>query len=212
MSLYTEAELLALEKRVTSFRAQEGYLSFYKESEYIYAGFPRADMTLVGQYLFYLGLDIDEQHVLLTPKQAYGKRTKNLKPVGYQEYKMGINGLYTQESSDLTWLQPGHDPLIVFIDYIDDSGIAIGANNAVDATGRIIQTIVVRDARLTSKRLAYQDAQSVSFNLSFTGGLVAKLPNDGSEYGGDPLPGGGTGGSGTGSSGFGYNFGADFGS
>lgn len=218
MTVYSEASLRALQDRVSSYRSEEAYITFYLESDYAGDATPRSTMTPLGTYLFYLGISVDETNQLLTPQQAVGSRYKNLKPVGYTETKLTVSGLYTQEGADLDWLVPGGPGMLVYLDFIDESRLNPGlSGNALDAYGRIVETWVIRDARTTDKRISYQDAASVQFSVSFSALDAIHIPLNATQEEetiaiGTVLSSGGTsGGGGTSTPGFGSIFGANFG-
>ena len=176
---FTEVELQGLQSKNTTFRGEEAFLTFYPESEYA-PNTPRTSMTPLGLYLFTQGFSLDEAHGYLPPVQAIGKDTQNLRVAEVMESRLSVSGLLTQSESDLAWIKPGHVPILCFIDFIDESPDMNpdAVDNVLDALHRVNQTLVVRNLRLTSKRVSSADASGTQFSLDFTGGLVERLAND----------------------------------
>lgn len=209
-----EKDLQALRKRVTTFKTEDAYITFYYEKDYQGASTPRSSLTPVGSYLFWNAFTLDENFSLLTPQQALGKSYKNLRPVGYVDSRFSVSGLYTQEGSDLDWLKPGHPPLLCFVDFVDALLLQKMDDDVLDPLGNVQQTLVIRDARLGSKKIQSEDAAGVTLSLDFTAGEVVRLNSPNEEFTGDPLF---NGGSNEGSAlftdrGFGFFFGVAFGS
>ncbi len=178
MSDSTVSELLSLQKRLTSFRNEEGYITFYFEYEYTASGKPRNLMTPKGSSIFTRGFTLNETRQALDPQQAFGFNYPNLRPVGSADASFSIQGYYTQEKS-LDWLFPGHPPFVIFIDFIDDSTTRLHnsqpSNIYQAGSTAYTQTFLVRDCRCISKNVVAADDSLVQWDLSFTCGEVVAL-------------------------------------
>lgn len=176
MSSYNVNQLEANQKKLTSFRGEECYVTFYRESDYS-AGKLRSQMTPVGAYLYATGVSITENASELTPMQGFGSATKNLFAPGVVESTLNISALYCQEGSDLTWMAPGHSPLLAFIDFVDSTHIKKSANDSLNSNLDYVQTIVIRNLRRANRTITSNTGNGVTYALSFAGGDVTTLAN-----------------------------------
>ena len=173
MSLYSEKTVQALQQQLTSFRAEGGYVTFYQEQAYT-PGTTRSSMPQVGCYLFQHGIHIQESIAEHPAIQPFNSDQDTLFAAAKVSSTLQINALYVQESSDLLWIAPGHPPLIAFVDYFV-SVTNPRANDVQNSLATVAQTIVVRNLRCIGKTIESQDASSVNYSLSFTGGRVTRL-------------------------------------
>jgi len=173
MGLYSEQTVQALQKQLTTFRAEGGYITFYLESAYS-AGVTRAQMTPQGLYLFQKGIHLQESISEHPSIQPFNSDQDTLFPAAKVESSLSITAMYVQESSDLAWIAPGAPPLIAFIDYFV-SGTAPRQDDVANATSSVAQTIAVRNLRCIAKTIESQDASGVNYSISFKGGRVTRL-------------------------------------
>jgi len=175
MSLYTESYLQGLRSKVTTFRAEGGYITFYRESDYT-PGKLRSQMTPLGTYLFISGITINETISEHTPQQSFGSDYENLTAFALVKSSLSIDGLYTQEGADPAWMAPGHPPLLAFIDFFMPQKPQAG--DVANANGDIVQTLVARHLRVSSKSITSSDAAGVTYAITFNGGRVTRLANN----------------------------------
>jgi hypothetical protein len=175
MSLYTESYLQGLRSKVTTFRAEGGYITFYRESDYT-LGKLRSQMTPLGTYLFINGITISETIAEHPAQQSFGSDYENLTAFAVVRSSVSINGLYTQEGADPAWMAPGHTPLLAFIDFFMPQNLQ--ANDVANANGDLVQTLVARNLRVSSKTITSSDAAGVTYALAFNGGRVTRLANN----------------------------------
>ena len=176
MSIYTKKTVEATALPVTTFRAEEGYITFFLESDYT-AGKLRSQMTPVGRYLFTQGLSINEQVKELPGIQSFGSDTENLTAAATIGSSLTINALYTQEGTNLTWSEPGHPWLMAFVDFIDATPLA-KANDVVNSLYELSQTLVLRNLRCIGRSISFSDQNGVNYTMNFNGGKVVRLANN----------------------------------
>jgi len=180
MSIYTPSAIEANQKNLTSFRGEEGLISFYREADFAALtnqANARSQMTPVGEYLYYTGIAINDSSVELPSFQSFNSASKNIFAPGYSECTMNITALFTQECSDLNWIAPGHPPLLAYIDYIDsDNSGKKSTGDILDANGNYAQTIVVRQLRRTTRKITGSRGASVTYGVDFVGTTVTELP------------------------------------
>lgn len=175
MSIYTTTTLDGLKRLNTSFRAEEAFISFYKEADYV-PGRLRSQMTPVGVYLYCNGINISDTIVELPSYQGFNSMSKNIVKPAYVETSLGISALYVQEGFDLTWIAPGHPAMLAYVDYIDSSHVGKkSTHDGINANLDYVQTIVVRNLRRTNRRIQGAYGASVSYSLDFVGGDVNTL-------------------------------------
>lgn len=176
MPIYSPTQLDALQKKLTSFRGEECYITFYRESDYS-AGKLRSQMTPVGAYLYATGVSITENIQEHQPMQGFGSATKNLVAPSCVESALNISAMYCQEGSDLTWMAPGHTPLLAFIDFVDNTHTKKSADDSLNANLDYVQTIVIRNLRRANRTVTSNTGNQVTYALSFVGGTVTTLAN-----------------------------------
>lgn len=173
MAAYTTDTLTSLGVTTTSFRGEEVYVTFYKESDYS-AGKKRSAMNPVVDYLYINGVSVSDAVVEHPRLQAYGSRTQNLRAPAYVESSLSISGLYAQE--DASWMAPGHPPLIAFIDFIDSDRVGKKSKDDVlNSNLDYVQTIVVRDVVRKQRAINAQGGSSASHTVEFSCGEVVSL-------------------------------------
>lgn len=174
MSVYSRRTIENLHQELTSFRTEEGYITFYTEADYA-ANLLRSNMTPIGTYLFSNGLSLQESVEELPAYQGFGSKYKNLVKAGCVGCNLQIQALYTQEAS-ASWCDPGHPELIAYIDYIDDtlpSGKKSG--DILNSQLELSQTLVVRHLRCVSRNLVSSENSITQYSLTFNGGWATRL-------------------------------------
>jgi hypothetical protein len=73
-------------------------------------------------------------------------------------------------------MAPGHTPLLAFIDFFMPQNLQ--ANDVANANGDLVQTLVARNLRVSSKTITSSDAAGVTYALAFNGGRVTRLANN----------------------------------
>lgn len=159
---------------VTSFKIEEGYLTFFDENAM--AGKLRSEGTALGTYLFYNGLTLTVSHQEHPPEQGWGQVYNNLRAPRVVTSDLAVQALYTQES-DAGWISPGGPRLRVYIDYLDPTVQAPLSADTLNANKDLVQTIVVHECMITARRIATSDDQAVTYTLQFSGGDVDFVPN-----------------------------------
>lgn len=176
-STYAAKALEALRPPITTFRNEEGLVSFYLEADFDGTK-ERKDLEPVGCYLYKQGLSLEDAENFHPPYQGFGRSYRNIRAYSHKSGKLTVNALYTQEESDLTWAVLGHPDLRIYVDFVDSS---IGAGRQADAVnelGQNVQTIVLYPANLVSKAIAAPEDGLVTYVLTFEVGEVIRLPND----------------------------------
>ena len=158
---------------ITTFRAEEGYLFFYRSSEWTkYAD--RDQIEPVGSYLFTKGITVTETHQEHPAIQSYGSGVKNLFARAYIGSSLSVQALYTQEGAEPAWFAPGHEPLVAVVDYVTfmDPTAAREGDSVDPETSCLRTAAVIYDCKVTSKKLSSPDEGPVSYSLEFSCGKV----------------------------------------
>lgn len=166
---------------ITTFRGEEGYITFYKESDFPVASTPRSSATAVGTYLFYLGMTYSQTTTEHPPYQSYGSRTRAIRAAEVTGAALNVSALLTQEN-DPFWLKAGHPALRAYIDFVDSWLVEPRAGDVLNSELQHTQTIIVRDLTCTSKKLVSTDDQLITYSIDFVGGEAQVLPANLMDY------------------------------
>ncbi len=160
----------------TSFKTQEAFLTFYKQGSFAGSyvrtkdtdGLPSPDP--VGRDLFCTNFscttDIKEHPAF----QGFGAKTKNIHSTSIISSQVSVGAMLTQEL-DSSWIEPGHAPLVIFVDFIDDAMVSgVQAGDVVTAGFPLRQTIIIPNCICTAKNYSSGEAQNATVSLTFQGG------------------------------------------
>lgn len=162
---------------VTTFRAEEGYATFYLESDFA-DGSSRLEAAPVGTYLFVAGVSFEQSTSELPSFQGLGSKTRNLRAPEATGSTLTISALYTQEGLDPDWLNAGHPPLRCYLDWVDSTVAYPAKGDVLTPMNDKVQTLIVTDLVCVSKKLGANDNASVSYTITFNGGEAFAVAND----------------------------------